>query len=101
MHSIQEVARQLSVSEDAIREWEAALPEFVASLGEGERRVYGPDAVRALSQARALVKGQGYSVAQVRRFFSDARQTDAKGGRKELLRALDDVREALCRIAGI
>tara|TARA_B100001778_G_C18142093_1_gene429856 strand:+ start:99 stop:539 length:441 start_codon:yes stop_codon:yes gene_type:complete len=78
LRTIGEVAEELGVATHVLRFWESKFKQIKPQKRRG-RRYYRPEDIKVITQIKALLYGQGYTIRGVQKFLSDGNQALAFG----------------------
>ena len=74
LRTIGEVAQELDVATHVLRFWESKFKQISPVKRRG-RRYYRPEDIRIISQIKALLYGQGYTIKGVQKFLTQGVHT--------------------------
>lgn len=72
LRTIGEVADELGVASHVLRFWESKFQQIKPQKRRG-RRYYRPEDIRIITQIKALLYGQGYTIRGVQKFLAEGR----------------------------
>jgi DNA-binding transcriptional MerR regulator len=97
--TISEVADELAVPQHVLRFWETKFPQVKPLKRGGGRRYYRPEDVSLLSEIRALLYSDGYTIRGVQKLFREGGVRPREEGEEQAAEAAPTPAEATAKVA--